>query len=103
MPLSPLYVLVGVVAARSATLLSSLYALEVHDGCGGIGVFTVLFPLGRAQDHENTMPQPAQAESAKVVENRPPRREVTGQHPPGTAAPQDVEDRVEDVPQGMSA
>ena len=30
-----------------------------------------------------------------------PRREVAGQHPPWAAAPQDVEDGVEDVAQGV--
>ncbi len=48
-------------------------------------------------------PNPAHTEPSEVVVDGGPRRGVAGQHSPGTAASQDVEDRVEDVAQGVGA
>ena len=56
-----------------------------------VGLVLVIFGPAKA----------AQAEHAEVVVDGRPRREVARQHPPGAATPQDVEDGVEDVAQGM--
>src|SRR5215207_4104005 len=101
MSLPALDVLVGVVAGRSGAFLGSLHALGVHDGYGGVGVLTDPLPLRRTKDREGPMPKATQAEPAEVVVDGRPRREVARQHPPGAAAPQDVEDSVEDVAQGV--
>src|SRR5215213_8070158 len=101
MSLPALYVLVGVVAVRPGAFLGGLRALGVHDGYGGVGVLTDPLPLRRTKDREGPVPKAAQAEPAEVVVDGRPRREVARQQPPGAATPQDVEDGVEDVAQGM--
>src|SRR3954452_15294593 len=47
----------------------------------------------------NPPQRPVLVPLVEVVEDRLPRREVVWQHPPLTAAPRDVEDRVNDPPQ----
>ena len=88
MALSVLDVLVGVVAALVSLVslparrfLCGLDALRIHDGRGRVGVFVGSLPLGRTQGFEDQKPQPAQAQSAEMINDRLPRREVTGQEP----------------------
>jgi hypothetical protein len=47
------------------------------------------------------LPRAIQAPLAKVVIDDPPRRQVMRQHPPRTAAAQQIEDGVEDFPLGI--
>src|ERR687893_3099521 len=102
MPLPALDVLLGIVAVESGTFLGGLHALGVHDGYRGIRVLADSLPLRRTKHSEGAVPKAAQAEPTEVVVDGGPGREVAGQHSPGAAAPQDEEDGVEDVSQGVN-
>ena len=51
-----------------------------------------LEPYPLAQVAVNTLPSAVVAPAPEVAIDGLPRREVRGQHPPGTASPQDVQD-----------
>ena len=69
----------------------------------GYGLRPVLFLSAACKHSEDKMLQPVEAEPAEMVVDSRPRREVRREQAPRAAAPQSVEDGVEDVAQAMGA
>src|SRR5262245_59848018 len=91
------------VVALGAAGLGRLHRLAVDDaGAGG------RLPPGQAPDlgpqgGMDLLPDPGVPPGVEVVGDGLPGREVARQHPPGAAAPGHVQDRVDDLPQGVGA
>src|SRR5262249_17340709 len=90
--------LVGVLAPWP-TLLGRLDTLAVNDRHAGAGLPTGLAADLVAQGIVEPLPGAVVAPLAEVVVAGTPGGKVLGHHPPGAAAPDDVQDAVKDLPQ----
>ena len=97
MPLAPLDVLVGVVAARVSRFFDGLDTLGVHDGSRRSGILAYPLALGCVHDFEDEGPQSLQSESSEMIVNGRPRGKVMGQKAPSTPTADDVEDGVKNI------
>ena len=98
MALAAVDLLAAVIATRPAHL-GGLDRLAVDDRGGRLRGASHLLAHPLAQRGVDRLPQAAQAPLPEIVEDRLPGREASWQHPPGHAATQEVEDRVEDLVQ----
>ena len=85
------------------TAVGDLDRLGVHDArtrfSGTSKPFTKVCPkLG-----VHLLKDPVFAPASKIVINGSPRREIMRKHPPGTATSQEVEDRIDNLPQPILA
>jgi hypothetical protein len=99
MALSALDLLGPVVATLSSSYPGSLDRLAIHYARAGLGVPLQADPHTLAQSGVHPLPGSIQAPETEVVVDGLPGREVVRQQSPGTAAPDDVEDGVEDLAQ----
>jgi hypothetical protein len=98
----------GSLLIQMRDVLGTLYASRVppglattssDNGCARVRVATDTLPLCVMQGATQQVPEPLEAETAKIVEHRLPGREVAGQVAPGTAGAHEVEDGVQDTAQ----
>jgi hypothetical protein len=81
---------------HKAPFFSGLHRLAVHDGSSGLGCFTVKCSQAGTQRIVDLLPHTGAPPLCEVPVNHLPRRQVAGQHPPGAATSQQVEDSIED-------
>jgi hypothetical protein len=78
MALTPLHLLVGVVAADAGRFLDSLRTLAVHDRRAWVRVAADAFALGTMQGAVEQVPRASQAKAANMVGGRLLGRELDG-------------------------
>src|SRR5215210_555477 len=88
--------LAPVVPALLPAHRGGLGGLRVHDAGAGLGAPTELLPELASHRPVRPLPGAVYPPCPEIVEHRLPRREVPRQHPPLTAALEDVEDGVQD-------
>jgi hypothetical protein len=74
--------------------------LAVQDCPAGIAISTLRFAYRRSKSVVGLLQAPVPPPLAKVVVDRLPGRVLSGEHPPGAAAPQQVKDGVSYAPGG---
>src|SRR5688500_2520555 len=95
--------LASIVAAPFSTYSCSLHRPAIHYGCAGLGVPLEANAHSLAQSDVHPFPRAVQAELPEVVVDAAPGREVVRKQAPRTAAPDDVEDGVEDLTQRVDS
>jgi hypothetical protein len=89
-----------IVAAFWTADAGGSHDLAVQDRPAGIAISTLRFAYRRSEPGVGLPQAPVPPPLAKVVVDRLPGRVLSGEHPPGTAAPQQVKDSVGYAPGG---
>src|SRR5262245_49581962 len=100
MPFPALHLLAPVVTFDAPGFFRRLHTLAIHDRCRGVGMASRSQADRAAQRLVDALPHALQAPLAEGRIGRLPWRILARQIPPGTAGAQDVEERVDEQPQG---
>lgn len=87
------------VATDAGGLLDGLHTLGIQNGRARVHIPTHALPLGRMQGTVKVKPAALEPPAAKMVKDRLPGWEVSGQIAPRTSDPQHIEDGAQDIPQ----
>src|SRR5262249_38530458 len=91
------------VVALGAAGLGRFHRLAVDDAGAGGGLPAGGGPDLGTQGGVDALPDAAVAPGVEVVGDGLPGGEVVGEHPPGASSPGQVEDGIDDLPQGVGA
>ncbi len=93
--------LFGAVKARVPSSIGRFDGLRVDNRGAGLAGVAFEDPEVPAQGIVEPLPGAISSPAPKVVIDEAPRRQIIGDKPPGTAGPQDIQDRVDDLPFGI--
>ena len=85
------------------TAVGDLDRLGVNDARTGFSGASKPFTKVSSKLSVHLLEDPVLAPASKIVINGSPRRKIVRKHPPGTATSQDVEDRIDNLPQPILA
>ena len=85
------------------TAVGDLDRLRVHDARTGFSGASKLFTKVSSKLSVHLLEDPFLAPASKIVIHGSPRREIVRKHPPGAATSQEVEDRIDNLPQSILA
>ena len=86
-----------------STAVGDLDRLRVKDARTGFSGAPKPFTRVSSKLSVHLLEDPILAPAPKIVIHGSPRRKIVGKHPPGTPTSQDVEDRIDNLPQPILA
>jgi len=95
--------LLACIVAPLAADACGLHGLTVDDAGTQLGIASQSDTEPLAQEGVDALPGAVRTSEPEVMAHRRPGTKVTGQEPPGTTTPQEVEDAIEDRAHGPGA